>query len=243
MNRLCCLLLLLFFQLSLHAGQDRYELETAYFHDEQNQLTFESAQAQTFTPYQGQLRLGFTGGETWIRIRLKDNQPSSLAAPTTPLVLRVAPYSLDALVFHQKNAGHWTEQLGGEMQLQKKKVCIERQHCFEFDASNTDANFAYLKVQATSVRIVRTEVMTADDVLKSSIEAIKSVNTALNLSIALLILSIAFFFSNDLGCCWPLWVFNCPLCCRFALFQASSLRAGRSCQRLNPIPWLDLPWS
>ena len=194
MNRLCCLLLLLFFQLSLHAGQDRYELETAYFHDEQQKHTLESAQALAFTPYRGQLRLGFTGGETWIRVRLKDTQPSSLAASTTPLVLRVAPYSLDTLVFHQKNAGLWTQQLAGELQLQKKKVCIELQHCFEFDASNTDANFAYLKVQTTAVRIVRLEVMTADDVLKSSIEVIKSVNTALNLSIALLILSIAFFF-------------------------------------------------
>ena len=194
MKRLCCLLLLLFIQLSLHAGQDRYELETAYFHDEQQQHTFESAQAQTFKSYRGQLRLGFIGGETWIRIRLKDTQPNKWAEKASPLVLRVEPYSLDTLVFHQKDEGHWIQQVGGEMQMQKKKFCIELQHCFAFSASNADDNFAYLKVETTAVRIVRTEVMTADDVLKTTISAVKSVNTALNLSIALLILSVVFFF-------------------------------------------------
>jgi signal transduction histidine kinase len=101
---------------------------------------------------------------------------------------------LDNLVFHQKSAGQWTEQVGGELQLLKKKLCIELQHCFEFSAANADDNFAYLKVETSAVRIVRTDVMEADDVLKSTIAAIKSVNTALNLSIALLIISVVFFY-------------------------------------------------
>jgi hypothetical protein len=77
----------------------------------------------------------------------------------------VEPYSLDRLSFYQENAGNWTQQLAGELQLQKKKVCIESQHCFEFSTSNTGDQFAYLKVETTAVRIVRTELMTADDAL------------------------------------------------------------------------------
>jgi signal transduction histidine kinase len=192
MKRLFCLLLLLF-QLSLHAGQDRYEIETAYFHDAHKGHTLESAQAQEFKPYQGQLRLGFIGGETWIRIRLKEVQASASVAQASPLVFRVAPYSLDRLTFYQQNTGSWTEQQGGELQQQKKKICIELQHCFEFNASHTSASFAYLKVETAAVRIISTDVMTADDALKSTISAIKSVNTALNLSIGLLILSVVFF--------------------------------------------------
>jgi signal transduction histidine kinase len=194
MKRLFCLFLLLLFQLSLHAGQDRHDIETAYFHDKHQKHTFESAKAQEFKPYPGQLRLGFIEGETWIRIRLKDLQVNPSVAPASPLVLRVDPYFLDRLTFFQQNAGRWTQQQGGELQLQKKKLCIELQHCFEFNASNTGANFAYLKVETTAVRIVRTDVMTADDALKSTIAIIKSVNTALNLSIGLLILSVVFFF-------------------------------------------------
>jgi len=114
--------------------------------------------------------------------------------PTAPLVFRVEPYSLDSLDFYQPSAGNWTQQRGGELQLQKKNICIELQHCFEFSASNTGDQFAYLKVQSTGVRIVRTDVLTADSAFKSSIGVIKSVNTALNLSIALLMLSMTFLF-------------------------------------------------
>jgi signal transduction histidine kinase len=194
MKRLCFLLFVLMFQMSVYAGQDRYEIETAYFHDGHQKYTLESAQAQTFKPYPGQLRLGFTEGETWIRIRLKAPHASALAEMPSSLTFKVEPYSLDRLSFYQENAGRWTEQLAGELQLQKKKICIELQHCFEFSTSNTGDQFAYLKVETTAVRIVRTELMTADDALQSSIASIKSVNSALNLSIALLILSVIFFF-------------------------------------------------
>ncbi len=193
MKRLCCLLLLLFFQLHLYAGPNRYAIETAYFHDDQQKHTLESAQAQTFTPYRGQLRLGFVGGETWIRIRLLEPLNTPATDSASPLVLKVEPYSLDSLVFFQHQSGTWSEQLGGELQPPKKKVCIELQHCFVFDASHADKDFAYLKVQTTAVRIIRTDVVTADEALTSSIAVIKSVNTALNLSIALLILSVVFF--------------------------------------------------
>lgn len=193
MKRLCCLLLLLFFQLHLFAGPNRHVIETAYFHDDQQTHTLESAQAQTFTPYRGQLRLGFVGGETWIRIRLQAPLNTPATESTSPLVLKVEPYSLDSLAFFQHQSGMWSQQLGGESQLQKKKVCIELQHCFVFDASNADKDFAYLKVETTAVRIIRTDVVTADEALASSIAAIKSVHAAINLSIALLILSVVFF--------------------------------------------------
>lgn len=121
MKRLLCLLLLLLFQLSLHAGQERYELETAYFHDEQQKHTLESILTEEFKPYRGQLRLGFVDGETWIRIKLKAPQVNPMVVPAAPLIFRVEPYSLEKLTFYQKNAGSWTQQQGGERQLQQKK--------------------------------------------------------------------------------------------------------------------------
>ncbi len=193
MKRLLCLLLLLLFQLSLYAGQERYELDTAYFHDKHQKHTIETIVDQPFVPYLGQLRKGFIGGETWIRIKLKAPQSLRPFEPASPLVLRVAPYSLERLDFYQNNTGNWTRQQAGELQLQKKRPCIELQHCFEFNVTNADANFAYLKVETSGARIVRTDVMPADEMQKSSISALKSITTALSLSIALLILSVAFF--------------------------------------------------
>lgn len=191
MKRLCCLLLLLF-QLSVHAGQLRHELDTAYFHDEQQQHTIESIAAQNFKTYQGQLRLGFVEGETWIRIRLKNPAKTDHIEPHSPLVFRIEPYTLDTLDFYQKQNGKWMHQQAGELHSQKKNICIDLQHCFEFSAANADSNFAYLKLRTTGARIVRTDVMATGDMLKASIASVKSINTALNLSIALLILSVAF---------------------------------------------------
>jgi signal transduction histidine kinase len=193
MKRLFCLLFLLLCSTALLAGQDRHEIDTAYFHDTQRTHTLESILAQEFIPYQGQLRLGFVEGETWIRIKLKDPLATPGAESTSDLVLRVEPYSLERLSFFQLNAENWTPQRGGVLQLPKKNICIDLQHCFSFRPVNVDAAYAYLKVETTGARIVRTDVMMAEDMLKSSIATLKSINTALNLSIALLILSVAFF--------------------------------------------------
>lgn len=104
MKRLCCLLLLLLFQLMASAGPLRYPLDTAFFHDSDTKHTLDSVVSQDFKPYEGQLRLGFVRGETWIRIRLKD--PAALPSETaSPLLLRVEPPSLDRLDLYQEQAG------------------------------------------------------------------------------------------------------------------------------------------
>jgi signal transduction histidine kinase len=196
MKRLICLMLFLFCQLSLQAGQSRYELETAYFQDDLQSHTVQSIQSQEFKPYQGQLRLGFVEGETWVRIRLKappSTSSTDQAGPAPVLVLRVEPYSLDRLTFYQQQEDRWTSQQGGELQPPTKKVCIDWKHCFALNPIGSGSDFAYLKVQTNGARIVRTTVMSADDMQQSSIAAIESTATALSLSVALLILSIAFF--------------------------------------------------
>ena len=196
MKRLIFLMLLLFCQLSLQAGQSRYALDTAYFHDDLQSQTVQSIQSQAFKPYEGQLRLGFVGGDTWIRMRLKTPPATSStdqAVPAPALVLKVGLYSLDRLTFYQQQEGRWTAQQGGELQPPTKKVCIDSQHCFALNPADSSSNFTYLKVQTEAARIVQTTVMTADDMQQSSIAAIKSTSTALSLSIALLILSVTFF--------------------------------------------------
>ena len=213
MKRLIFLMLLLFCQLSLQAGQSRYALETAYFHDDLQSHTVQSIQSQAFKPYEGQLRLGFVGGDTWIRMRLKTPPAASStdqAVPAPALVLKVGTYSLDSLTFYQQQEGGWTSQQGGELQPPTKKVCIDWQHCFAFHSADSSSDFAYLKVQTDAARIVQTTVMTADDMQQSSIAAIQSTSTALSLSIALLILSVTFFALE-----------RSPLLLAFCIFQVS----------------------
>ena len=71
MKRLLYLLFLLLFQVSLHAGEVRYRVDTAYHHEDTATYTVQAAPALSFTPYEGTLRLGFTKGDTWIRLRIQ----------------------------------------------------------------------------------------------------------------------------------------------------------------------------
>jgi hypothetical protein len=68
MKYLFSLFLLLFCQLSVHAADARFRLDTAFHHDESSTRTLEAAQLLNFKPYQGELRMGFVKGETWIRL-------------------------------------------------------------------------------------------------------------------------------------------------------------------------------
>ena len=115
MKRLFYLLFLLFCQVSVHAAEARFRLDTAFHHEEAPTRTLEAAQLLDFKPYQGELRLGFVKGETWIRLQIQANALADDAAQTTPverLVLRVGPYSLDQLTFYVEDNGQWVAQQG-----------------------------------------------------------------------------------------------------------------------------------
>lgn len=201
MKRLIVLLLLLVAQLSLQAGQSSYPLEMAYFHNEQTSHTLQSVQHQDFKPYQGQLRLGFVVGETWLRIRLQNTPKSSPVSQVntgSALVLKIKPYSIDKLMFYQQQDGMWMQQLGGEFNLLTRKICLDWGHCFALKPPGiNDSDFVYVKVQTSGARIVHTEVMTVEEMYLSSVAEIQNTSTALSLSIALLILSIVFFLMEN----------------------------------------------
>ena len=80
MKYLFSLLLLFFGQVSVHAADTRFQLDTAFHHEEAPSLTLEAAQLLNFKPYQGDLRLGFAKGETWIRLQIQANASAMDAA-------------------------------------------------------------------------------------------------------------------------------------------------------------------
>ena len=109
MKFLFSLLFLLFCQVSVLAAETRFRLDTAFHHGEGPSRTLEAARLLNFKPYQGELRMGFVKGETWIRLKIQANASTADAAQTTSgerLVLRVGPYSLDQLEFYvEENEG------------------------------------------------------------------------------------------------------------------------------------------
>ena len=196
MKRLLCLLLLLFFQVFVHAGAGAYRVDTAYHHSDTPTHTINDVQSLAFTPYEGALRLGFTKGDTWVRLQIQASQArtgTGQDGPEPATVLRVGPYFLDDLTFYQQQGGRWVEQQGGDRHVKQTQNCPDDLYCFGLTGFDGAATTVYLKVQTTSVRMVQTTVMAADEVIPSAIVRIRRMTVSLTLAAALLVLSLAFF--------------------------------------------------
>jgi hypothetical protein len=171
MKYLFSLLLLLFCQVSVHAADARFRIDTAFHHDEARSRTLEAAQLLNFKPYQGDLRLGFAMGETWIRLQIQTNASAGDPAQTTPgerLVLRVGPYSLDQLTFYVEENGRWVAQQGGDRFVKSWKNCPDDLYCFSFDAPEGSPVTAFLKVRTDTVRVVQAALVSSDEVIPTS---------------------------------------------------------------------------
>lgn len=196
MKRLLCLLLLLFFQVFVHAGAGGYRVDTAYHHSDTPTHTINDVQSLAFTPYEGALRLGFTKGDTWVRLQIQAPQArtgTGQDGPEPATVLRVGPYFLDDLTFYQQQGGRWVAQQGGDRHVKQTQNCPDDLYCFGLTGFDGAATTVYLKVQTTSVRMVQTTVMAADEVIPSAIVRIRRMTVSLTLAAALLVLSLAFF--------------------------------------------------
>lgn len=196
MKRLLCLLLLLFFQVFVHAGAGGYRVDTAYHHSDTPTHTINDVQSLAFTPYEGALRLGFTKGDTWVRLQIQAPQAragTGQDGPVPATVLRVGPYFLDDLTFYEQQGGRWVEQQGGDRHVKQTQNCPDDLYCFGLTGFDGAATTVYLKVQTTSVRMVQTTVMAADEVIPSAIVRIRRMTVSLTLAAALLVLSLAFF--------------------------------------------------
>lgn len=197
MKRLLFLLLLVFFQVYGHAEQARYRVETAYHHDDTSAHAVDTVPSLAFTPYEGILRLGFKKGDTWIRLQIQALQPGvgvGSAEPGRTSVLRVGPYFLDEVTFYEQQGGRWLQQQGGDLHGKQTPNCPDDLYCFGLAAFDGASSTVYLKVQTTSVRMVQTTVMAADEVVPSAIARIGRMTVSLTLAVALLALSLAFFF-------------------------------------------------
>lgn len=197
MKYLLSLLLLLFCQVSVLAAETRFRLDTAFHHDEASTLTLEAAQLLDFKPYQGDLRLGFAKGETWIRLQIQADASAMDAALTPPMahwVLRVGPHYLDQLTFYAAQKGQWVAQQAGDRFIKSWKNCPDDLYCFSFDAPKGSPVTAYLKIQTDTVRVVHTALVSSDEVMPNAIGRIQQMTASLTLGVAVLVLSLAFLF-------------------------------------------------
>jgi signal transduction histidine kinase len=197
MMRLLFLLLLLFFQVPSHAGDGRYRVDMAYHHDDASAQEIQSVPALPFTLYEGTLRLGFTKGDTWIRLRISappDEMTAGQPDPGRWPVLRVGPYFLDDLTFYEQHAGQWWVQHGGDRRVKATRDCPDDLYCFRLVAFEGTSATVYLKVQTASIRMVQTTVLAAEEVIPAAVARIERMTVSLTLAMALLVMALVFLF-------------------------------------------------
>ena len=195
MKYLLSVLLLLFCQVSVHAADARFRLDTAFHHEEGPSRTLEAAQLLDFKPYQGDLRLGFVKGETWIRLQIQANASAMDAALTPPMahwVLRVGPHYLDQLTFYAEQNGQWVVQQGGDRFAKTRENCPDDLYCFVVDVPKGNSLTAYLKIQTDTVRMVEATLVSPDEVMPNAIGRIRQMTASLTLGVAVLVLSLVF---------------------------------------------------
>lgn len=150
----------------------------SYWEDAQGQSTFDDAQAQPYTTYDGILAKGYSDSTFWFRLRI-DPAPSAHAGEK--LVLRVRPSFLDHVVlFDPADTTRTGPVSAGDMTPWGESEYQSLNHGFLI-ASLPQARDVYLKVRSTSTLMIHVEVLTQFEAsrLDHTQELIYSVGTGL----------------------------------------------------------------
>ncbi len=196
MLRRLVLLLLLFFEACACAATGAYTVERAYFHDTQSQMSIGDLGQLAFSPYQGDLRLGFSQGPTWLRFQILPTEPLGLTANpnhSNPFTLIAGPYSLSHIDLYQQIDGHWTVLSAGDRHTRRSDKCPSDLHCFTLNTDNAKPTTVYLKIQSEGIRLIEADIIRDDDLVTVAGTRISRNSTALALANGLLVLGIFFF--------------------------------------------------
>ena len=150
----------------------------SYWEDVQGQSTFDDAQAQPYTTYEGVLAKGYSDSTFWLRLRI-DPAPSAHAGEK--LVLRVRPSFLDQVVlFDPADTTRRAPVSAGDMTPWSESEYPSLNHGFLI-ASLPQARDVYLRVSSTSTLMIHVEALTQLDAsrLDHAQELIYSVSTGL----------------------------------------------------------------
>lgn len=179
------------------AGTPAPDVNHAYFYDEHDVLSFDEIEAATFTPYKGDLKLGFSKGTAWVRLDITPSElPSTLSIGNTnsPLILRAGPYYLDEITLVEKIDGKWSITTAGDLHEKLTKNCVDDFHCFVLQGSPQEPHTIYLKIKTTGLLTLESEVLPVDLLASSSINRVKQISISLTLACALLVFGLIFYF-------------------------------------------------
>lgn len=137
--------------------QREYLLGQAYWSDTSGKASFEQAQNQSYTAFQGIASLGYSDGVSWIRL--------TVAASDTPLGLFLSPVWLDEITLYDPAAPSQQKTVG-DRQPAIQNAFHGLVHSFALQPSIVDRQ-VWLRVKSVSTHLIRIDIQPNNQIQRS----------------------------------------------------------------------------
>jgi signal transduction histidine kinase len=134
-----------------------------YWQDDAAQATFEQAQHQTYTTYEGVLSRGYTSSAIWIRLNIVP------PAGADKLVLRIRPVYLDDIMLFDPLDTTGKPRKAGDTTSYDDNEYKSLAHTFVIPAGDKPRT-VWMRVKATSTTLINIEAFTPEDMLRSEFD-------------------------------------------------------------------------
>lgn len=132
----------------------------AYWEDKTTQATFEHAQAQQYTAFEGVLSRGYTQSATWIRLTITP------PVGEDELILRMRPVYLDEITLYDPLDTTGKPRKVGDTTNYKDNEYKSLTHTFEIQAGSQPRD-VWLRLKSTSTSLIVVEAFTRDEMVSS----------------------------------------------------------------------------
>jgi signal transduction histidine kinase len=131
-----------------------------YWEDKTSQATFEQAQVQQYTPFEGVLSRGYTQSATWIRLTITP------PVGEDELVLRIRPVYLDEITLYDPLDTSGKQRKTGDTADYKDNEYKSLSHTFVIPAG-TQQRDVWLRMKTNSTSLMNIEAFTVDEMQDS----------------------------------------------------------------------------
>jgi len=133
--------------------------QRAYWQDNTAQATFDQAQQQTFTPYEGVLGRGYTQAAIWVRLQIV---PTAHSAADDKLVLRIRPVFLDRIALFDPLDTSGKRRIAGDQTEYNQQEYKSLAHTFVIPMGQ-QPRYVWLRLEATSTTLMHVQALSLDD--------------------------------------------------------------------------------
>ncbi len=132
--------------------------QRAYWEDTSGKATWQQAQTEKFTPYEGILSRGYTPHPIWVQLQIS---PSANNKTDDKLILRLRPIYLDAITLYDPLDTSAKPRITGDQTEYQNEEYKSLSHTFVIPAGNQPRT-VWLQLKATSTTLMHVEALSLE---------------------------------------------------------------------------------